>query len=90
MIACRENIGKIKGLLVGDAIWDLQKVDVALRDANILRLASREPAREMRVSEKAGVAVPVHGIHEGGRVCTVAERRQLLLAVFALPACDLE
>ena len=76
--------------LVGDALRDRQEVHVALRDAHILGLAAGEAAREVRVAEEAGVAVAVHGVHERRRVCAVAERGELLLAVLALAARDLE
>lgn len=90
MVARREHVREVERLLVGDALRDREQVHVALRHTDVLGLSASETAGEMRVAEEARIAMAVHGILKARRVGAVAERGELLLAVRALAAGDLE
>lgn len=46
----RKHVREIQRLLVGDVVRDLEQVDVAVRDLDVLALTSGEAAGEMRVA----------------------------------------
>lgn len=85
-----DHVGEVQSLLVGDIVGEFEEVDVAIRHTSVFGLAAREAACEVRVSKHARGPAAVHGVLDGVAVGALALRRQLLLAVEALAASDLE
>ena len=85
-----DHVGEVQSLLIGNIVGELEEVDVAVRHASVLRLTASETTREVRVSKHARGPAAVHGVLDGVAVGALALRRQLLLAVEALAASDLE
>jgi hypothetical protein len=85
-----DHVGEVQSLLVGDIVGEFEEVDVAVRHTSVLGLAASEAAREVRVSKHARGPAAVHSVLNGVTVGALALRRQLLLAVEALAAGNLE
>jgi hypothetical protein len=67
VVAGGNNVAEIQRLFVRDFVGNWQEVDVAVWDADVFGLSACESAREMRISEDSGVAMPVHRLHETKR-----------------------
>lgn len=85
-----QHVRQVQGLLVGHAVRDGQQVDVTQRHAHVLGLPAGVPAREVRVPQHARRLPAVHCPLRRIGVGPLALRRQLLVAVEAVPARDLE
>lgn len=87
---CTEHVGKEETLLIGNIIWKGKEVDVAVGNTSVLRLTTGETTCEVRVAEHACRAATVHCVLDCVVVGLLALRGELLLAVEAVTASNLE
>lgn len=85
-----EDVGEEETLLIGDIVGEGEEIHVAVGNACVFGLAAGEATGEVGVAEHAGGAATVHGVFDGVGVCLFALGGELLLAVVAFTAGDLE
>lgn len=85
-----DYVGEVQSLLIGNIVGQLEEVVVSVWHTSVLRLTASKATREVRVSKHARGPAAVHGVLDSVAVGALALRRQLLLAVEALAAGNLE
>jgi hypothetical protein len=88
--AGRENVREEEASLIRHVVREREEVHIAKGDASVLGLSTGEATSEMAVAEHACCPAAVHGVLESVGVGLLALRRQLLLAVIAVSAGNLE
>jgi len=63
LVGRREDVGEEQDLFVVEAVGDLDRTDIAERDADILRLAPGVTAHHVRIAEQARSGVAVERLH---------------------------
>ena len=88
-VSRREDVGHEEDLFVREMCGHLERADVGVRHARVLRLTAGVPAHHVRVAEQAGRREAVQLLrHRGIGIGVVAARPQIVRAEEAAPAGD--